>query len=119
MKRFGLLLLVVLGGCVPFQRYNAALLNDVTDSLGIISVPAGRVVLTPPAPLERVVLVINGDDARTGDAACGIEEGVIICEWTELPGAVTVDASAVDAVVTASYRVRGQSSTRHEVYGWL
>ena len=115
MKRFAVLLLFVLGACAPVQDFNASILNEVTNAIGVLTANEDGITVRPVEPLGHTVVVISGKNVRVIGDNCNATGPEVTCTWPEItePQYVTINGTSVS--VTASYRVKGTPGIAHEV----
>lgn len=120
-----LLSVLLLAACAPVADFTAGALNEIGESLGVLSADGGSVTVTPPSTgLERVHLDLQGTgltvhQVTTGEAedslACTGNQQHVTCTWAILTKPATVTLSGQGVSATATYRLPSELKYRHEI----
>lgn len=112
-----LALALVLAGCTIIQPVVRDGLNEVGESLGVLSYGVQSIVVTPPdVGLHGLILDVQGVALTvTHDACTIIQVGHVQCNWGVVMDEVIVPTTGVNVTATGTYRLAGEYQVRHEI----
>ena len=119
MKRvlLALILAFTLVGCAIIQPVIRDGLNEIGESLGVLSYGFESIVVTPPdAGLHGLILDVQGVGLTVAHDACTVLElGHVRCNWGIVDAVLTVPTTGLGVSATATYRLAGEYQVRHEI----
>lgn len=121
MKRvlLALILAFTLVGCTIIQPVIRDGLNEIGDSLSVLSYGVESIIVTPPdAGLHGLILDVQGVALTVTHDACRVlEVGHVQCSWGIVDEVIVVGATGFGVSATATYRLAGEHQVRHEILG--
>lgn len=112
-----LALALVLAGCTIIQPVVRDGLNEVGESLNVLSYGVQSIVVTPPDEgLHGLILDVQGVALTVTHDACRVLElGHVQCNWGIVDEVLVVPTTGVNVTATGTYRLAGEYQVRHEI----
>src|SRR5690625_5773518 len=119
MKRLAALAvtLLLLSGCVPFQRAIVDGLNEIGQSHDTLATNnTGILMLSGDTMIRCVILDVLGEDLVIPDEACLGTTGHTVCSWDALTEPTLVQVlSGRNVTATVTFMRPGDAFFRHEI----